>query len=364
MTSPASNAYKDTYRNPLRYTGQSYRYVPTYLRKRDPIAPQNMSPDVKPPEQQGYYPVNSLWTNTTNKNVWLLRGISNNLGDWVLISNGGGGGGTTFINTDNALVPSNAGVFYFSSPNITIVGDSGTGAIVFNASPVLNDLKFNVTSGVSPISPQNGEINFTSADGTVVTTGSNPNNIDFSVPGAIKTITTDFSPTSTIPGTTEVVNNNFAIIGNSALPGEGTHGIITKSIPYTPPGPNPVNAVMIKYANGDTTTNNAADTVVAEFSVSINSGFTISCTYIAYDTTVGVTQGDTFGGRLVVVGKNLGGIVTIDSILESVSSGSVSMTSCACFVQGALGNLEIVVKGIVGRNIDWHVLIPWIATTS
>lgn len=354
MTSPASNAYKDTYRNPLRYTGQSYRFVPTYLRKRDPIAPQSMSPDVKPPEQQGYYPVNSLWTNTTNKNVWLLRGISNNLGDWVLISNGGGGGGTTFINTDNVLVPSNAGVFYFSSPNITIVGDSGTGAIVFNASPVLNELKFNVTAGVSPISPQNGEINFTSINNTVVTTGSNPNNIDFSVPGAIKTITTDIDKDGNFPGTVTLVNNNFVISGNVAIPGIGTQGIVTRALPLAAP----YNTVYLQYADGKAQTVDAIETTVMSIELNDPEGLTISSTFIGFEPATGAV----FGGRLVVIATRNGGGAVINSIVENISSGSPSLTGCAVAARTSGNSVQFTVKGQAAKTIRWHVLTPWIAS--
>lgn len=81
----------DSYRNPSRYLGQDYRFVPTYIRPRDPLSPTSASTDIKPKEQQGYYPVTSLWTNSSNGNIWALAKITNNLANWILISSGGTG---------------------------------------------------------------------------------------------------------------------------------------------------------------------------------------------------------------------------------------------------------------------------------
>jgi hypothetical protein len=174
-----SQSSTDHYRNPLKYQGQDYRFVPTYLRKRDPIAPQNASPDIKPPEQQGYYVVNSLWTNTTNSNVWMLVGITNNLGDWRLISSGAG----TFdriLTPDGHLVPPVAGTFTFDSPNntITISGNIATGTISFDALPVLDQLFFDLDLGDTPVHPQNQHLILTSSDSSIDIEGTFPNIID------------------------------------------------------------------------------------------------------------------------------------------------------------------------------------------
>ena len=136
-----SNPSSDSYRNPLRHTGQDYSFAPRYLRPRNPLSPTNASADIKPKEQQGYYPLGSLWTNSSNGNLWALATITNNLAKWILIS-----------------------------------GTSG---------PILN---ITVPNGVSPIvADGNGTINFTSNDGSVVITGSSasPNNhtINFDVAG-------------------------------------------------------------------------------------------------------------------------------------------------------------------------------------
>lgn len=174
-----SQSSTDHYRNPLRYQGQDYRFVPTYLRKRDPIAPQTASPDIKPPEQQGYYIVNSLWTNTTNSNVWMLVGITNNLADWRLISAGAG----TFdriLTPDGNLVPPIAGTFTFDSPNntINISGDIPSGTISFDALPVLDEFFIDLDLGDTPVHPQNQHLILTSSDSSIDIEGTFPNIID------------------------------------------------------------------------------------------------------------------------------------------------------------------------------------------
>ncbi len=98
-----SNPSSDSYRNPLRHTGQDYSFAPRYLRPRDPFSPTNASRDIKPKENQGYYPLGSIWTNSTNGNLWILANITNNLAKWLL------------------LTGTETGTF---TPNITIGGSS------------------------------------------------------------------------------------------------------------------------------------------------------------------------------------------------------------------------------------------------
>jgi len=182
MSLPPSNSYKDTFRNVLRYTGQNYRFVPTYLRTRDPIAPNNASPDIKPPEQQGYYPVNSLWTNTVTSTVWLLVGITNNLANWVNISSGGGAG-SVMILTNAGLVSPTGGVFDFrNNGGNVIVSTTGANTVTFNALPVLDFLDFHLVQVNADAMPVSGVINFDS-DATVSITKTGANTIFFSAPG-------------------------------------------------------------------------------------------------------------------------------------------------------------------------------------
>ncbi len=123
MTNPST----DSYRNALRHMGQDYSFAPRYVRQRDPLTPTNASGDIKPKENQGYYPLGSFWSNSSNGSLWVLASIVNNLSNWILLSGGSAG------------------------PLVKV-------GVPFGTSPVLPDA--------------NGLINFTSTDGSVVITGS------------------------------------------------------------------------------------------------------------------------------------------------------------------------------------------------
>lgn len=306
MTSPGSNAYKDTYRNVLRYTGQNYRFVPTFLRQRDPASPTSESTDVKPFEMQGYYPVNSLWTNTTNKNVWLLRGISNGKGDWVLIS--GGAGGLPVIQTDNVIVPPLVDTFTFVSPNISITGNAVTGTVTFNALQVLNQLEFGV---------------------------------DFTAAGALN-------------GSVFPVNQKVYIKGNDAV--FGTYGITTQALQTDFAD----DTVFIKYAEGTVTTINAVPTIVFAFQTKLNESNTVQIHVVGRD----VATGKTFGGRAVFVVANVANVVTIQTLIEKISGGSAPMNACN-FTLAVLGTqLQVAVVGLAATTINWRTLVPVIASIT
>jgi hypothetical protein len=180
-----SQSSSDSYRNTLRYQGQDYRFAPSYLRKRDPIAPTNASPDIKPAEQQGYYPVSSLWTNTVGNRVWLLVNIQNNLANWVNISNGGGGGaGIQSLSAPNMVVfPDGAGNIAFTSPDASLTITGVAGGLQLSALPVLNALTFGLPGG-NTVTPTNGVVNLTT-DGSVSITKADANTINLSVMGGV-----------------------------------------------------------------------------------------------------------------------------------------------------------------------------------
>ncbi len=74
----------DSFRNPLRYQGQDYRYAPFYLRPRAPT-----TTDLKPKEQQGYYPIGSFWINQATTFIYYLAEINSvaqvTTAHWVLL---------------------------------------------------------------------------------------------------------------------------------------------------------------------------------------------------------------------------------------------------------------------------------------
>lgn len=142
-----SNPSSDSYRNPLRHMGQDYSFAPRYLRNRDPRSPTNASLDIKPKENQGYYPFGTIWNNSSNGNVWILAGITNNLANWVLFGNNHGNL-LTLSDNQNVVVNPN-----LSTGNIQLTGqlnENGTSVpstfqtIVSN--PVNNSINFNPMS--------------------------------------------------------------------------------------------------------------------------------------------------------------------------------------------------------------------------
>lgn len=193
MVNPSS----DSFRNPLRYQGQDYSFAPIYRRDRDPRTPTDASPDTKPKEQQGYYPISSFWSNSTNGNLWALSNIyydsvsQDTVAKWVLL-------GST---EDN---------------------------------PVLS---FNVPNGVTSIDPDNsGAVTFTSTGGSVVITGSstapNNTNINFDVPGGLPPISSINVDANTPPGTDPVVPNSgqVSITGGQVAAGTTANVIRTDSL--------------------------------------------------------------------------------------------------------------------------------------
>lgn len=173
-----SNPSTDSYRNALRHMGQDYSFAPRYIRNRDPHSPTNASNDIKPKEQQGYYPTGSFWTNNTNGNLWALQKITNNLANWILLS-GGSSGPLLNITVDiatgtgtNPVVPSGTG-------NITITGGqvaTGTvGANVIRTDSVSpNEFTIEIqrsTAVASSNSADNGVAHFNSAGFTVDSNG-------------------------------------------------------------------------------------------------------------------------------------------------------------------------------------------------
>lgn len=198
-----SQSASDSFRNITKYLGQDYRFAPTYIRSRDPT-----TADVKPKEQQGFYPINSFWSNSTNGNFWVLLSFFNSpvQARWALLSKGTLGG----------------------------------------------ILDIGVPNGTSPIFPDsNGLVNFTSNDGSVTITGSaggtGAQNINFAVQGFVKST---WTPTldGTTPGTTTygvqygsyvsmegLVQLDFTITASAAT-GTGDLVIGNLPVPMNPAG--------------------------------------------------------------------------------------------------------------------------------
>ena len=125
----SSTTSSNSYRNVTRYLGQDYRFAPSYLRQRDPFTPWSGSSDVKPPEQQGYYPIGSFWINLVNSKVFVLSNISSNLADWVLLS-ASIAGPILHVLVDANTAPGTDPVEPDLSGNITVTGAQVAAGVV------------------------------------------------------------------------------------------------------------------------------------------------------------------------------------------------------------------------------------------
>jgi len=125
----------DSYRNPLRYQGQDYAYVPLYYRQRDPT-----TTDIRPKEQTGYYILGSQWVNTANGDLWFLASFTTVAialqANWELLTS------TSF------------------NPILKLTPDSGTSLVTHNDA---------------------GNVNITSSNGTIVVNGSAADTINLTL---------------------------------------------------------------------------------------------------------------------------------------------------------------------------------------
>lgn len=148
----------DSFRNVTKYTGQNYRFTPTYVRSRDPTGT-----DLKDPANQGYYPINSLWTNKTNQNLWCLVGIISNVAKWVMLGSSTGPAVKFPVpaGTSPVVADGSGNVTLTSSDNtVTITGGTNTIDFKSNASSIVESLTPNVHTppGTSPVLPASGTI--------------------------------------------------------------------------------------------------------------------------------------------------------------------------------------------------------------
>jgi hypothetical protein len=224
-----SNPSSDSYRNPLRHTGQDYSFAPRYYRPRDPLPPQNASRDIKPKENQGYYPLASFWSNSTNGNLWVLTDIVNNLANWVLIGTTNGSLLTLSDNSNTVVFPSLSGAT--PPDNIQITGQ-------LNEQPGATPSPFQTIIA----NPANHSININPMSGSrwivdPLSTATNPNGTHTTIQAAINSAiagdtilimpgsyTQDLTLT---PGVNlaayscDALTPNVSIIGNTTLSSAG-----------------------------------------------------------------------------------------------------------------------------------------------
>ena len=158
---------------------------------------------------------------------------------------------------------------------------------------------------------------------------------------------TDFDSMGAPPGTVVATNNKIYVLGNN--------GIVT----YAQTTDATDDTVQVAFAGGTATTSDGAGQTqtIITFSTIANTSFVIQVLLVARDT---VTD-DAFGGRLVIVCKNVAGTVSISGELENISTGDASLLSpSACSFSaapsGSLININVI--GITGKTIDWAAITP------
>lgn len=196
------------------------------------------------------YPVKQRWLNVTSSREWILTGFSSNAGittaNWLQLADGNSvldfvvPSGTSPVNPDlNGQI-----TFTSNDGSVNITGSAN--AIDFGLSDQYTS-DFGVPNGTSPITPDaNGLVNFTSTNGTITVTGSaggaGLQNINFETttpsllpwtPTLFGSVTAGTSTYSTQAGTYKIVGGivfaQFAVIGNTT---GGSGDVVIGGLPY------------------------------------------------------------------------------------------------------------------------------------
>jgi hypothetical protein len=300
-----SNPSSDSYRNPLRHTGQDYSFAPRFLRSRDPLSPTHASRDTKPKENQGYYPFGSLWNNSVNGNVWILAGITNNLANWVLIGN----------STGNVITLSDtAGTIVSPSPtgNIQLMGQ----VVEQNPTSPFNTVVANVSNfsiSFNPMSP---------ARWIVDPFGQN----DPNTPNGTHT---------TITAAVAAANTGDTIL---LMPGNYTENFtLTKSIVIAAPSGNDSAATII---TGKITIATAINASIANVVLQTNSDYAVLMTgnqnsfltlencFISATDFDGIAQASTGASSTMNLINCRGTVGAGRSVFTMTSNGSLSFQHC------------------------------------
>lgn len=240
MSDPSyANSPQNAVPGPLN--GQQYRFAPTYIRNRDPT-----TSDLKPKENQGYYPIGSFWVNSEGPSIFVLLSIDSvnfvTEADWVPIDRGDsqpiieiiGGTGTTGFpvnpNTDGQLQ------FTSNDSSVTITGSAGSINFAVDESHIDTVEQFTVPSGTTTVLPaaSTGNVNFTSSDSSVTITGST-NTVDLkanqTVIHAVRQITPISGTSPVVP--TDPAGNISITSGDSSINAVGGLNTLALSVNST-----------------------------------------------------------------------------------------------------------------------------------
>lgn len=135
---------------------------------------------------------------------------------------------------------------------------------------------------------------------------------------------------------------------------DGTNGIITRA--QTTDAAD--DTIQIGFANGEATTSDGAGQTqtALQFTTTTNSAFTVTALFSAFEPATNLA----FGGRLLIICKNVAGVVSIVAELENIDVGDAAIAACSFTAAGAGALLNLNVTGIAGRTINWTVITPGI----
>lgn len=231
--------YADSPQNVTKYLGQSYRFAPVYIRNRDPHNGTDgtpfTSPDIRPKENQGYYPIGSFWINTTLNRLWgcTSYGVDANsktCAHWEIMESAGITGTEQFNLPDTSTITP-TGI----PPGVTF--QNGAGISITQGSDVHSILITNTGSGTetltgndgTPISPTLGTIRLF---GNVVGAGTQASAIlTASGGGNLENINVQVSSAIAATDRTKV---GFAAFSNAQF-GVDANGFVTLKGGATPP---------------------------------------------------------------------------------------------------------------------------------
>jgi len=110
-------------RDPTKYVGIFYQNVASYIRQRDPTVT-----DLFPKENQGKYPIISMWSNNFDNKLWAMVNIVNNQALWKLLATANGGPALQFTTASGS-----SPVFPDSSGSVALTGIANGGVTTVGA---------------------------------------------------------------------------------------------------------------------------------------------------------------------------------------------------------------------------------------
>lgn len=155
--------------------------------------------------------------------------------------------------------------------------------------------------------------------------------------------TTDF-------GSATPANNNLNVLGRPSAANQ--QGIITQAVTQNSPN----DTIFVRYLSNSVITLNGAAVFALTVPIPNDTSFTAEAVISAFCPRTA----DAFGGRMTCIGVNLGGVVSVLTEIENISSGTGVLSNGHMNFTGQGNNIGIVITGI-DEQVNWKVILPTIA---